>query len=530
MSDWRESILKDFVPHLARLTLVADPDDLLVEEVIQQGLRERGFEVMRFEDPMAFRFAYESKFRAHWDRGELGDLVVIVGGDAKALKALPSDLLQQGRSLAFGLAALFPGLSYPVVASLDRGDLEPLHQALVHHPGETLGENPTKDFILRHVFQIAPELIRNEVELLRLLLWRHYRGQRIPSILDERLIGLLRQRNRFEDWVLEELIPHRQAFFGFLQERWPIFLQRLLERLEGNPWITPDEHVSSYGLRFAGPAVLPFDHDDVRIYMDNLFLDGLLKPVTFAHSRLANLNWVLTGIRRDPEADRKLHLEGLLEQCRASLPSEESRHREWQQFAQRWSQVTRMMNDPDRSAPPGAQEAFGALRERLDPTFQSWMEKRFAGLHNQPPLPPVMLHHVPRAMARRLEQGGKAALVVLDGLSLEQWLVLRDTILEQRPGFAFREESVFAWVPTLTSISRQALFSASPPLFFPASLLTTQQEPGLWKRFWDGHGLAASSVGYLKGLGDGSLAEVERMLANPRLRVVGLVVDMIDRI
>lgn len=63
MANWRDSILQEFIPHVARLTLVADPDDLLVEEVIQQGLRERGFEVMRFENAVAFRFVYESKFR-----------------------------------------------------------------------------------------------------------------------------------------------------------------------------------------------------------------------------------------------------------------------------------------------------------------------------------------------------------------------------------------------------------------------------------------------------------------------------------
>lgn len=530
MSDWRTSILKEFVPHLARLTLVADPDDLLVEEIMLQGLRERGFEVLRFEDPMAFRFAYESKFRARWDRGEVGDLVVIVRGEAQALETLPFDLLQQGRCLSFGLATLFPGLNYPVVASLDRSDLDALHEALLHHPGETLGENATKDFILRQVFQIAPELIREESDLLRLLLRRHYRGQRLPPVLEERLLWLLRQRGRFEDWALEKLVPERRAFLGFLQERWPVFLNRLAERLEGTAWLTSDEQVSSYGMKFAGPAVLPFDHDDVRVYMDNLFLEGLLKPVTFAHGKLTQLGWVLTGIHCDPEADRKRQLEGLLEQCRASMPTEESRHREWQQFARSWALVTRMMNDPDLSAPSTAQEPFRVLRDRLDNTFQRWMEKRFAGLHNQPALPPVILHQVPRAMARRLEEGHKVALVVMDGLSLEQWLVLRDTILEQRPGLAFQEESVFAWVPTLTSISRQALFAASPPLYFPSSLLSTHQEAGLWKKFWEGQGVTASGVGYAKRLGDGSLEEVENLLANPKLRVVGLVVDKIDRI
>ena len=58
------------------------------------------------------------------------------------------------------------------------------------------------------------------------LLRRHYRGQRIPADLDERFIQLLRQSSFFDDWPLETLVTDREAFFAFLQERWPIFLDR----------------------------------------------------------------------------------------------------------------------------------------------------------------------------------------------------------------------------------------------------------------------------------------------------------------
>ena len=36
-------------------------------------IRERGFEIIPFEDHVAFRFAYESKYRALWDKGERSD-------------------------------------------------------------------------------------------------------------------------------------------------------------------------------------------------------------------------------------------------------------------------------------------------------------------------------------------------------------------------------------------------------------------------------------------------------------------------
>ena len=46
-----------------------------------------------------------------------------------------------------------------------------------------MGDNATKDFILRHVFGIAAELIANEVELLRALLRLHYGKLQIPLML-----------------------------------------------------------------------------------------------------------------------------------------------------------------------------------------------------------------------------------------------------------------------------------------------------------------------------------------------------------
>jgi hypothetical protein len=55
MTSWRDQILKEFTPQVARLTLVADPDGLLLEEGILQGIREKGFELIPFDDHIASR-------------------------------------------------------------------------------------------------------------------------------------------------------------------------------------------------------------------------------------------------------------------------------------------------------------------------------------------------------------------------------------------------------------------------------------------------------------------------------------------
>ncbi len=177
MSNWRDQILREFTPSVARLTLVADPDGLLLEEGVLAGVHERGFELIPFEDHISFRYAYESKFRSRWDQGEWTELVVVLRSAANDLGCLPYDLLQAGRRLSFNLGEIFPNLSYPVVTALDRGDLDALYEAQKRHAPGVLGDNATKGFLLRHVFGISPELIRKPSDLLRVLVRRHYRGQ-----------------------------------------------------------------------------------------------------------------------------------------------------------------------------------------------------------------------------------------------------------------------------------------------------------------------------------------------------------------
>jgi len=69
MSSWRDQILNEFTPHVARLTIVADPDGVLLEEGILEGIREKGFELIPFDDHIAFRYATNLNF-AHAGIGE----------------------------------------------------------------------------------------------------------------------------------------------------------------------------------------------------------------------------------------------------------------------------------------------------------------------------------------------------------------------------------------------------------------------------------------------------------------------------
>lgn len=528
VGSWRDQILKEFTPGVARLTLVADPDGLLLEERVLEGIRERGFEMIPFDDRVAFRYAYESRFRSHWDRGEETELIVVLHCQASGLGSLPYDLLQAGRQLTFSLADVFPNLSYPVVAALDRGDLDALYEAQERYALGQLGDNATKEFVLRHVFGIAPELIKQPSDLLRVLLRRHYQGRLIPASLDQRLIQLLRQAGTFADWPLEKLVGDRESFFTFLQERWPVFLDRQVA--DKVPAV--NEGKASYGLAIEGPTDLPFDHPDVRVLVDNLFIEGLLHPVSHEHAYSLARTWMGTGVRVAPAEDRPRRLGRLVDKLEDSLPTAGTRHGDWLHFSRGWAELILLANEQAEALPEQVRERIQRLQTKVDSEFTGWLLKRYAGLINLPPVPPVMLHHLPRFLARQMGDAHniKLALVVIDGLAMDQWLVVRNAMSSRKRHFQFREQAVFAWVPSITSISRQATFAGRVPIFFPNSVHNNDKEAALWTQFWVDQGLAPGQIVYAKGLGDGSFDSISEMLSRPKVRVAGLVIDKVDKI
>ena len=462
MGNWRSNILTEFTPNVTRLTLVADPDGLLMEEGVHEGIRERGFEIIPFEDYVAFRYSYESKYRSHWDRGEPTDLVVVLKSPSGDLDNLPYDLLQMGRKLSFSLGGLFPGLSYPVVSALDHTYLDDLYEAQGNYASGQLGENATKDFILRHVFGFAPELIKRPSDLLRVLMGRHYHGTQIPAVLDKRFIQVLRQNSMFGNWPLEAIIPDRVSFFAFLQERWPIYLDSLVN-VEKN---SVHEDSSAMSLEFGGPTLLPYDHDDVRVYVDNLFLEGILQPVSHDNTDILADTWAICGINTSREEDRSRRVNGLLDGIEKTLPGSEVRYREWLHFAVRWAELIALGAGQETDLQKEQQVRMDTLRAKVNSVFLAWVLKRYATLTNLPPVPPVMVHHIPRSLVRSLEGKGspRIAFLLLDGLSLDQWVSLRDVLEEQDPNFRFTENAVFAWIPTITSVSRQAVFAGKLPI------------------------------------------------------------------
>ncbi|MDA3790306.1 MAG: BREX-3 system phosphatase PglZ [Desulfobacula sp.] len=524
MNGWRETILKEFIPNVSKLTLVADPDSLLTKEKLFVKLRQRGFDLIEFDDPIEFRYAYESKYRSIWDRGEHTDLVVILRLQNSELLSLPYDLLQAGRKLSFNLGELFPNLSYPVIEELDRSMLDALFDAQQKTSSARMGDNATKDFILRHVYGIPMDMISDDIKLLRTLLRLHYSKTQMPKIFSERLVQILIENNTFGTWDLKEIVPNEEAFFAFLQERWPIFIDHLgkTDQIKEKP--------SEYGLKYRGPEFLPFDHQDIRIYIDNLFLEGKIAPVKSAKLNIDSNSWIKIGVKED-EDDNASRISGLFNILKKDFPTVEgSSYTKWINFALKWAELSALIHCTDNDA---FQSQFCEMGFKLNKTFAIWLTENYSNLINLPPTNPTMLHHVSRRIARDMEKSKNnlAALIVVDGLALDQWVSIRQILQDNDSSLIIKESAVFAWIPTLTSVSRQSIFSGKPPFYFPSSIKTTNNEEKLWKQFWENNNVSRLDIAYARGLSDGNVENIMDSIIHPgKTKAVGLVIDKIDKI
>lgn len=534
MKGWRQRILNELNMCFERIAVAFDPDGLLREEKTANEIKKIGFDIVVFEDSIEFRYVYESRYRDAFEGAQTNDLIaqarklLVVVPNPDDRRRVPFDVLSKAQEFSYGLADIFPQLSYNIVSQLELDQLDMLWDAVIRENPDRLGENFTKEFVMKHVFQMKlPDSLTSDEDLLVTLMDRHYKNLPIPEVLETWYIGALRREGLFSDWPIEILMSNRRSFLDFLQERWALFLERNMEIQVAEGYRVGTEETL---LKIPGPIDIPFDSEDIRVRLDNFFLEGLLEPVPpdpsyYGRAGAIVVPWIRTGIRLDTEEMAIYEIERLLEICGDTLPEEDSSYDSWKIFSSRWTHLkASILSFPPESPQQSdarvpfsgsvdaesqkygdyqqrmdvARSHFEELQTKLDSRFQTWMCNSFSSLHNLPAVQPVMVHHIPRYLARILRKSDdKLALIVLDGMACDQWLVIKDELSKCKSNITFRESSVFAWVPTLTPVSRRTIFAGKLPMYFGDGLKSTTQEKRFWTQFWVSEGLDEDLISYI---------------------------------
>jgi hypothetical protein len=167
------------------------------------------------------------------------------------------------------------------------------------------------------------------------------------------------------------------------------------------------------------------------------------------------------------------------------IPEVDADYNEWLRFAHRYSTHVDSVFSQDQT--PEQTEAFwNELWTPMNERFTWFVESRLESLSNLPPTRPVLVNHIARFLARRVGTGSKVALLVLDGLSLAQWCMIRDEIVSLMPDLCPNEDACFSLVPSITNVARQSIYSGELPVFFESTIERTDLDGRRWRTFWDG--------------------------------------------
>lgn len=113
--------------------------------------------------------------------------------------------------------------------------------------------------------------------------------------------------------------------------------------------------------------------------------------------------------------------------------------------------------------------------------FQSYLDKEYGALKSssyvgRPKLVSKILPHI----AYKHEKNDKVALIVVDGMSYWQYILLRQELklFSLNP----KDNFTFSWLPSITQLSRQAIFRGNNPL--EVYTQNHDSESRLWMEFW----------------------------------------------
>lgn len=125
------------------------------------------------------------------------------------------------------------------------------------------------------------------------------------------------------------------------------------------------------------------------------------------------------------------------------------------------------------------------------------------------------------------EADNKVALVVMDGMSFTQWATVQSYL--SKKGYTSSVKPVLSMIPSVTSVSRQAIFAGLLPRQFADSIDTTNKEPLRWTNFWGNQGYSDSEIKYVRKMGH-DISEIESLeFNNPFASRFGGVIDVVDK-
>lgn len=146
-------------------------------------------------------------------------------------------------------------------------------------------------------------------------------------------------------------------------------------------------------------------------------------------------------------------------------------------------------------------EAWGNLGDdvqKLNDSFQSFLSSHYAFIAHSgvSSIRPKVVSQMAPFIARQ-DDRGKYALIVVDGMNFWQAMILATAIEDHGRNLSIKYEASMAWLPSVTELSRQAIFGGCIPSTSYSQSPHTEQK--LWEGFWKSKHVPAPGIYYQHG-------------------------------
>ncbi len=474
--------------------VVVDPDGMVRSVPVLDALRANAVDAVSWEEPLESRLAWEKP-------ALVGSRLVVVEQPYRA-DVLPADVLEAtSRRVNISADQLFGPLDRSIITQLDWADREAAFVVAAQLPAKVLTATETASQLLRRLYRFDPDVMSQPAPLLEGLLRHHrtVRGAPISRSLAD--VFAVAVGDPLPGLRTVDAVVDRGAFVAWLQATWDQAAS------------DSDDGAMRALLLADGPAQL----------LDDYFDDGVLRPVDSE----ASVGKLPFGVSSDPGVETRRRVASGITAIGEALDGGAVTYDGWRAIAERWADV--LASQYSDVGEPGSD--LGTMRVRLNEVFVGWLFDHYAELATLPSVTvPAMVHRASRVL-EVAARDSRVALVVVDGLSIAVWRTVLPII--RGSGWRVSEAATFAWLPTITSISRQAIFAGRPPNSFGSSIGTTSKEAALWRAWWsESTKLPDHEIGYvslhLRNLGEGGVRANTGFADQLGRQVLGIVVEDVD--
>lgn len=155
-----------------------------------------------------------------------------------------------------------------------------------------------------------------------------------------------------------------------------------------------------------------------------------------------------------------------------------------------WNIIARDLGELIKKAiKKGTLNNYAKLITEVNEFFQAELEVNYKHIKNSSAV------KKPKIVSKVLDHlafnylNDKIALIVVDGLAYWQYLLIKDRINVEAT-----EQTIYSWIPSITQLSRQAIFRGANP--FVGYKQAPASEKKLWENYWISKGIPKHQIAY----------------------------------